>query len=183
MPDLTPRLGIKKPKANEVVSRAAVNENYDIIDSTVATKTELDQHKAAVNPHNITPSLISAVKNSGGVVEAKAGTLASRPSAGVVGRIYVATDTKAIYYDTGSAWVQVATLSWNDLANKPSSYTPSSHASTHAKGGADAITVDWTQLRNIPDIRNQSSAALTLEVRTSDPTSPAVGRIWLRSDL
>ncbi len=33
MPELTPKLGIKKPLGNETVSRAAFNENYDIIDA------------------------------------------------------------------------------------------------------------------------------------------------------
>jgi hypothetical protein len=37
MPDLTPRLGIKKPLGNENVTRASFNENYDIIDAKVAT--------------------------------------------------------------------------------------------------------------------------------------------------
>lgn len=36
------------------------------------------------------------------------GTLASRPSASIAGRFYWATDAKAIYYDTGSAWVLFA---------------------------------------------------------------------------
>jgi len=140
MPDLTPRLGLKKPKANEIVSRQSFNENYDIIDEKVATKSEFQAHTSASNPHNITPSLIGAVKNAGGVVQAQVGTLSARPSAGVVGRIYIASDTKAIYYDNGSTWVQVATLSWNDLTNKPSSFTPSAHASTHKTGGTDVIT-------------------------------------------
>lgn len=36
-----------------------------------------------------------------------AGTFANRPAFGTVGRIYVATDTGAFYYDTGSAWVSL----------------------------------------------------------------------------
>ncbi|SDJ92975.1 hypothetical protein [Paenibacillus naphthalenovorans] len=47
MPELTPRLGIKKPLGNESVSRAAQNENYDIIDTNAAKKTDLDDHTAA----------------------------------------------------------------------------------------------------------------------------------------
>jgi hypothetical protein len=38
-----------------------------------------------------------------GVVFAQ-GTLAARPAAGTTGRLYWATDTKAIYYDDGTAW-------------------------------------------------------------------------------
>ncbi|PFP30270.1 hypothetical protein COJ96_06040 [Bacillus sp. AFS073361] len=37
MPDLTPRIGIKKPLGNENVSRASFNENWDILDAKVAT--------------------------------------------------------------------------------------------------------------------------------------------------
>ncbi|MGF9711613.1 hypothetical protein [Paenibacillus naphthalenovorans] len=47
MPDLTPRLGIKKPLGTENVTRAAQNENYDIIDTNAAKKTDLDDHTAA----------------------------------------------------------------------------------------------------------------------------------------
>ena len=36
MPDLTPNLGLKKPLGNETVSRAAYNENLDLIDQNVA---------------------------------------------------------------------------------------------------------------------------------------------------
>lgn len=37
MPELTPRLGIKKPLGNENVTRQSFNENWDIIDAKVAT--------------------------------------------------------------------------------------------------------------------------------------------------
>ena len=37
MPDLTPRLGIKKPLGNENVTRASFNENWEIIDAKAAT--------------------------------------------------------------------------------------------------------------------------------------------------
>ena len=37
MPDLTPRLGIKKPLGNENVTRASFNENWEIIDTKAAT--------------------------------------------------------------------------------------------------------------------------------------------------
>ncbi|QVY62998.1 tail fiber protein [Cytobacillus gottheilii] len=37
MPELTPRVGIKKPLGNENVTRQSFNENWDIIDAKVAT--------------------------------------------------------------------------------------------------------------------------------------------------
>jgi len=46
MPDLTPRLGLKKPLGNENVTRAAYNENLDIVDTNAAKKTDLDSHVA-----------------------------------------------------------------------------------------------------------------------------------------
>ncbi|AYO30795.1 hypothetical protein D2962_09395 [Biomaibacter acetigenes] len=49
MPELTPKLGIKKPLGNETVSRAAFNENYDIIDAN-AQKNIIQGSTAPVNP-------------------------------------------------------------------------------------------------------------------------------------
>jgi hypothetical protein len=43
MPELTSKLKIKKPKGNEKVSRAVLNENYDIIDSAVASQEQLNE--------------------------------------------------------------------------------------------------------------------------------------------
>jgi hypothetical protein len=40
MPDLTPRLGIKKPLGNENVTRQSFNENWDIIDAGVVLVSE-----------------------------------------------------------------------------------------------------------------------------------------------
>ena len=36
-------------------------------------------------------------------------TFSNRPTAGVQGRFFFATDTSAMYYDTGSAWADVQT--------------------------------------------------------------------------
>lgn len=42
----------------------------------------------------------------------------------------------------------------------------------------------WVILAKPPeDIRIDQSIALVVEVRADDPATPAVGRIWLRSDL
>ena len=43
---------------------------------------------------------------------------------------------------TGSGGVS----SWNDLTDKPTSFAPSLHASTHASGGSDAITIVAAQV-------------------------------------
>ncbi|MFX4261049.1 RHS repeat domain-containing protein [Pelotomaculum propionicicum] len=38
MPEITPNLGLKKPLSNETVSRAAYNENLDILESNAMAK-------------------------------------------------------------------------------------------------------------------------------------------------
>ncbi|GAW28164.1 hypothetical protein ULO1_07340, partial [Carboxydocella sp. ULO1] len=53
---------------------------------------------------------------------------------------YIATDTKIIYQDTGTAWQKVGAVKWGDLEDKPASFTPSPHKSTHASGGTDVLT-------------------------------------------
>ncbi|WP_273485163.1 hypothetical protein [Desulforamulus ruminis] len=44
MPTTTSILGLKKPLGNETVTRQAYNENLDLIDQNVATKTDLAAH-------------------------------------------------------------------------------------------------------------------------------------------
>lgn len=50
----------------------------------------------------------NGVVNYGGVPSAGAGLLANRPVFGVTGRLYIGTDTNALYRDTGSAWVTIS---------------------------------------------------------------------------
>lgn len=91
MPDITSNLGLKKPLGNETVSRAAYNENLDILDQ-------------------------NAVKKGNGIGELSGGTLVSRPAASTAGRYYFAQDTGEIYLDTGTEWV-LAAAGQVDLAN------------------------------------------------------------------
>jgi hypothetical protein len=37
-------------------------------------------------------------------------------------------------------------IPWNNVSGKPSTYPPSSHASTHASGGSDAVSLDASQI-------------------------------------
>lgn len=46
MPELTPIFGLKKPLSNETVTRAAYNENLDIIDQNAAKTSDLAAHLA-----------------------------------------------------------------------------------------------------------------------------------------
>jgi len=53
MPDLTPNLGLKKPLGNETVSRAAYNENLDLLDQNAAKSSDLAAHLADGVQHKI----------------------------------------------------------------------------------------------------------------------------------
>ncbi len=54
MPTVTPNLGLKKPLGNETVSRAAYNENLDILDEAAASADDLAAHLADTMPHKFT---------------------------------------------------------------------------------------------------------------------------------
>ncbi|AEE95796.1 hypothetical protein [Mahella australiensis] len=166
MPELTPKLGIKKPLGNETVSRAAFNENYDIIDAqaqkNIAQRATAPAHPVegdlwidtsvtpnALKKYNgstwekvgaVSPGDIGAVANAGSAPSIQAGTDNGKPASGIVGRIYIATDTQIIYRDTGTVWAKVGAVRWSDIDSKPVSYTPSAHKATHALGGNDALT-------------------------------------------
>lgn len=145
MPELTPKLGIKKPLGNETVSRAAFNENWDIIDAN-AQKNIIQSNTAPASPvlgdlwidtsttpnslkkYNgtvwdivgaVTPEQIGAVKNAGNVTSIQSGLDADKPVADTVGRIYIATDTQIIYRDTGTAWQKMGVVKWGDIDGKP----------------------------------------------------------------
>ncbi|MGB9661346.1 MAG: hypothetical protein ACPL5F_04925 [Moorellaceae bacterium] len=63
----------------------------------------------------LTPADIGAVKNTSGVPELLADVLANRPAAGVVGRLFLATDKGEIYRDNGTGW-DLAAASRDGLA-------------------------------------------------------------------
>lgn len=52
-------------------------------------------------------ALLGVPTTAGGVVSISAGSHASRPAFGTVGRVYIETDTLGIFYDTGAAWALV----------------------------------------------------------------------------
>jgi len=76
------------------------------------------------------------VLNLGSIPSIQSGLDASKPAAGNVGRVYIATDTCKIYRDSGTAWVMIGgtdTVDWSSITNKP--------ASLPANGG-NSDTVD-----------------------------------------
>jgi hypothetical protein len=97
----------------------------------------------------------------------------SAPS-GAAERAYV--DSANLYVHDGTSWVLRATKDWNSLINKPSSFPPSAHASTHALGGSDVVFLDASQITSgrfsLSRIPTSSTANRVLLVRTAnaDPT-------------
>ena len=71
------------------------------------------------------------------------------------GEIGFETNTNKLKIGNGStAWTSLAYASgadvdWSAITNKPSSFTPSAHASSHGSGGADAITVAQSQVTGL----------------------------------
>lgn len=71
----------------------------------------------------------------------------------------------------GATWT-VDNVAWSAITGEPATFPPDPHAlSAHS---AASGSVDFNQ---------QQALGLRIENRTSDPGSPAVGQIWLRTDL
>lgn len=68
-------------------------------------------------------TMLGTITTVGGVVSVSAGTFASRPAFGTAGRIYVATDTLAMYYDTGAAWSLIEPALTGDVTSAAGSLT------------------------------------------------------------
>ncbi len=61
---------------------------------------------------------------------------------------------------------------------------PTAHAASHKNGGSDEILLnEFGEPTGSVEFNQQQSLQFRLENRTSDPGSPAVGQIWLRTDL
>lgn len=69
------------------------------------------------------------------------GTLASRPAAGIAGRLYLITDVGAqrLTRDNGTTWDDL-NIGWSFLTGIPSTFAPSAHQSSHQTGQPDALS-------------------------------------------
>jgi hypothetical protein len=61
---------------------------------------------------------------------------------------------------------------WNNIPDKPSTFPPSPHASTHTSNGSDAITISRTQISNWNHVHDGSDAS---KVKGIDPTIMQAG--------
>lgn len=78
------------------------------------------------------------------------------------------SDTNKLKIGDGTtAWTSLgyssgAAVDWSTILNKPSTFTPSAHASSHASGGADAITIAQSQVTNLTtDLAGKASSSHT----------------------
>lgn len=61
---------------------------------------------------------------------------------------------------------------------------PSAHAASHYDGGSDELLLnDLGDPTAAVDFAQQQALQFRVENRTSDPVSPAVGQLWIRTDL
>jgi hypothetical protein len=102
------------------------------------------------------------------------GKIPTSAPTGAAERAYV--DSANLYVHDGTSWVLRATKDWNNLINKPSTFPPSTHASTHASGGSDPVSLDASQITSgrlsLSRIPTSATANRVLVVRTAnaDPT-------------
>jgi hypothetical protein len=102
------------------------------------------------------------------------GKIPTSAPTGAAERAYV--DSANLYVHDGTSWVLRATKDWNNLINKPSTFPPSTHASTHALGGSDPVSLDASQITSgrlsLSRLPTSATANRVLLVRTAnaDPT-------------
>jgi hypothetical protein len=102
------------------------------------------------------------------------GKIPTSAPTGAAERAYV--DSANLYVHDGTSWVLRATKDWNNLINKPSTFPPTTHASTHASGGSDPVSLDASQITSgrlsLSRIPTSATANRVLLVRTAnaDPT-------------
>lgn len=71
-----------------------------------------------------------------------------------------------------------------DDARLSDARTPTAHATTHKSGGADVIRLDELASPTASvGFNDQQGISFRIENRTTDPGTPTVGQIWLRTDL
>jgi hypothetical protein len=100
---------------------------------------QVDWTELTGKPSTFPPSAHASTHKQGGADEvigiALQGT--TLPTAGIAGRFFIKTTTLELYYDNGTAWVLIGKLAGLDL---------SAHSSRHASGGADAVSLDASQV-------------------------------------
>ena len=129
------------------------------------------------------------------------GTEAEQPAPGTTDRIYIATDTPAIYHDDGDSWNTVA-VEYTDEAARDAvaaaldgdgdlaishddgtdaiSITFASDMATQAElsSHADSASAHHAKTTSQSDLEDFASDAATISVSSSAPSSPSTNDIW-----
>lgn len=133
----------------------------------VGSKAELDAHTSdTTNPHSVTYAQVGAIQDAAGTVDE------SHLS------FDVATQSGLTAHEADTANPHSVT------AAQVGAYTTSQADSNFAASGHNHDSRYYTQ--SAADSRyyqNDGNDSFIIENRTSDPASPAVGQMWLRTDL
>lgn len=123
--DLSAHAGAADPHAGYRLESALITAADVAAD--VATQAELDAEATARANADATK-----ITNAGGAPSLQEGTLALRPAAGTVGRLYLTTDTpRNLWRDTGTAWELIAVST--DDARLSDQRVPTNGSVTDAK--------------------------------------------------
>jgi hypothetical protein len=107
---------------------ATVNSNVGTFGNSSVIPTITVNAKGlvtGVTTSNVSASSIGAVQNAGDTPSIASGAIASLPSAGTLGRVYITTDTHAIYRDNGTTWDEIgeSSLLYTENPSSPSAST------------------------------------------------------------
>ena len=97
------------------------------------------------------------------------------PNSPTVGDIFTAGNSS--YRWTGVAWVSnnLGSIEWDAVTDKPTEFDPTAHATSHGFGGADAITIEPSQVTGLNTFIGDVQAEL--------PTKSDVGHTHLLADI
>lgn len=133
----------------------------------VGSKAELDAHTSdTTNPHSVTYTQVGAIQDAAGTVDESHLSFS------------VATQAELDAHTTSTANPHSVT------AAQVGAYTTSQADSNFAAAGHNHDSRYYTQ--SAADSRYyqpDGNDSFVLETRTTDPASPAVGQMWLRTDL
>lgn len=172
MPDLSPKLGIKLPFGNENVTRDSFIENWNIID----TEAQKEIEKSDTTPNSpilddlwldtkVVPHVLKRFDGSGWLIVG-----GSAFSILKIGSTEIIADSSAdtLEFTAGTSII----LTPDATSDK---VTISVNAADFESPVGAQMKADVT--------RKDGTKEFIVEVRTSDPVSPAIGRMWVRSDL
>ena len=98
-----------------------------------------------------------------GLVASEAATRAAADAAR-----YTKTETDALLL----SYLLTSNFTWTNLSGKPSSFTPATHASTHAAAGSDALTLAQSQVTNLTSDLAAKASASALSTHIADTANP-----------